>query len=160
MRKVIFLDRDGVINKERGKYTFKITDFEINEGVFDFLKIAQNKGYEFVVITNQGGISKKIYNHKDVNIVHEFMLTKFKQVGIDILSIYYCPHHSENENCICRKPKSQLLEKSIARFSIDKSLSFFIGDSERDVEAAKNVGMKGIKIESNSNLMQLKNNLI
>ncbi|NCP45256.1 MAG: D,D-heptose 1,7-bisphosphate phosphatase, partial [Flavobacteriales bacterium] len=51
--------RDGVINKERGEYTFKITDFEINEGVFDFLKIAQNKGYEFVVITNQGGISKK-----------------------------------------------------------------------------------------------------
>lgn len=160
MRKVIFLDRDGVINKERGEYTFKVADFEINEGVIEFLKLAKTKEYEFIIITNQGGISKEIYNHNDVNIVHEFMLTKFKQVGIDILSIYYCPHHSENENCICRKPKSQLLEKSIARFSIDKSLSFFIGDSERDVEAAKNAGIKGVKIEPNSNLMLLKNNLI
>lgn len=160
MKKVIFLDRDGVINKERGDYTYKVENFIINDGVVEFMQFAQNKGFEFIVITNQGGISKKIYNHKDTNLVHEFMVTKLKQVGINILSIYYCPHHSEIEKCICRKPNSLLIEKALARFNINKSKSFFIGDSDRDVEAAKNIDVRGIKIEPNSSLMQLKNNIV
>lgn len=159
MRKVIFLDRDGVINKERGAYTFKITDFEINEGVVDFLKLAQEKGFEFIVITNQGGISKGIYNKNDVHLVHAHMLTQFKKEGITILEIYYCPHHSDIEQCICRKPDSLLLEKAIARFNVDKTVSFMIGDSQRDIDAATKVGVKSFKIEPNTNLKQLKNYL-
>lgn len=159
MRKVIFLDRDGVINKERGEYTYKIADFKINEGVVDFLKTAQKKGFEFIVITNQGGISKGIYNKNDVQLVHTHMLTQLKKEGITILEIYYCPHHSYLEQCICRKPDSLMLEKAIARFNIEKSCSFMIGDSQRDIEAATKVGIKSFKIEPNTNLNQLENYL-
>lgn len=159
MRKVIFLDRDGVINKERGDYTFKIIDFEINEGVFDFLKTAQEKGFEFIVITNQGGISKGIYNKNDVYLVHAHMLTQFNNVGLTILEVYFCPHHSDVEKCICRKPDSLMLEKAIARFNIDKAMSFMIGDSQRDIDAATKVGIRSFIIEPNSNLNQLKNYL-
>lgn len=159
MRKVIFLDRDGVINKERGDYTFKIIDFEINEGVFDFLKTAQEKGFEFILITNQGGISKGIYNKNDVYLVHAHMLTQFNNVGLTILEVYFCPHHSDVEKCICRKPDSLMLEKAIARFNIDKAMSFMIGDSQRDIDAATKVGIRSFIIEPNSNLNQLKNYL-
>lgn len=159
MRKVIFLDRDGVINKERGDYTYKIVDFELNEGLFEFLKLAQEKGFEFIIITNQGGIAKGRYNKNDVYSVHQHMLALFEQKQIPILAVYYCPHHTDNERCICRKPDSQMLEKAIARFNVDKQSSFMIGDSKRDVEAANKAGLKAYQIEPNANLTKLKTNL-
>ncbi len=152
MIKVVFLDRDGVINVEPGDYTYKVELFKIVPGLFGALENLQNNGYQFVVITNQGGISKKVYGHDDVKSVHEYMRQQFKSAGINLLDIYYCPHHSINEKCICRKPDSQMLEKAIARYDIDKSKSFFIGDSVRDVEAAKNAGVIGVKVEANDPL--------
>ncbi len=152
MNKVVFLDRDGVINFEPGDYTFKVDDFKINDGLFESLKILKEKGYQFIVITNQGGISKKIYNHNDVNSVHLYMQACFKQAEIDLLAIYYCPHHAVIEKCICRKPDSLMLEKAIARYNVDKAKSYFIGDSRRDVLAAEKAGVTGIQIEVNDTL--------
>jgi len=152
MRKVIFLDRDGVINFEPGTYTYQVEKFIIVDGLFEALKKLQNKGYEFIVITNQGGISKGIYNHTDVEYVHEHMKQKFNEAGIDILDIYYCPHHDVNEKCICRKPGSLMLEKAIARYDVDKSTAYFIGDSSRDMVAASGAGIQGIEITKNDNL--------
>lgn len=152
MRKVIFLDRDGVINFEPGDYTFEVDKFDIIDGLFEALKILKEKGYQFIVITNQGGISKQIYNHSDVNSVHLYMQECFTQAGIDLLDIYYCPHHAVNEKCICRKPDSLMLEKAVARYNIDKSKSYFIGDSRRDVLAAEKVGITAIQINVNDSL--------
>ena len=153
MSKVIFLDRDGVINLEPGHYTYEITKFKIVPKLFEALKILQNDGYQFIVVTNQGGISKKVYNHSDVKSVHGYMTEKFSEAGINILDIYYCPHHSINEKCICRKPNSQMLEKAVARYDIDKSKSYFVGDNVTDMGAAKNAGIKGVKIEANDPLI-------
>jgi D-glycero-D-manno-heptose 1,7-bisphosphate phosphatase len=152
MNKVIFLDRDGVINNEPGEYTYKVEEFKIVEGLFDALLILKNKGYQFIVITNQGGISKGIYTHFDVEAVHNYMIECFKNSNIDLLDIYYCPHHNVNEKCICRKPDSLMLEKAIARYDIDKSKSYFIGDSKRDVLAANKAGITGIQTISNDSL--------
>ena len=107
--KVVFLDRDGVINIEPGNYTFEINKFQIVPGLFDALVLLKNKGYQFIVITNQGGISKGVYGHNDVKILHSYMEEQFMKAGINLLDIYYCPHHSVNEKCICRKPDAQLL---------------------------------------------------
>ena len=159
MKKAVFLDRDGVINKEVDVLrSFK--QLRLLPGVAQAIRQLNKLSFLIIIVTNQPVIARGWLTEEEVDAIHNVLIKRLVQKGARIDVIYYCPHHSENENCICRKPKSQLLEKSIARFSIDKSLSFFIGDSERDVEAAKNVGMKGIKIESNSNLMQLKNNLI
>lgn len=152
MRKVIFLDRDGVINLERGEYTFKVDDFVYVDGLFSALKKLQQNGFEFIVITNQGGISKDIYTHQHVLQLNHLMHEEFKKHNLELLDIYYCPHHSDVEKCICRKPNSLMLEKAIATRGVDTTKSYFIGDSDRDIEAAHKVGVKGIKVNKNSDL--------
>lgn len=150
MNKVVFLDRDGVINFEPGDYTYKAAKFKINDGLFEALLTLKNKGYQFIVITNQGGIAKGIYTHNDVEVIHNYMKKLFKQVNIELLDIYYCPHHALIEKCICRKPDSLLLEKAIARYQVDISKSYFIGDSRRDTLAAEKIGLTAIQISTNS----------
>ncbi|MFW6225165.1 MAG: D-glycero-alpha-D-manno-heptose-1,7-bisphosphate 7-phosphatase [Bacteroidota bacterium] len=153
MNKAVFLDRDGVLIKERGEYTFKIEDMQLNPGVIESLHDLSQKGYIFIVISNQGGISKGIYTKEDADRINDEMLKQFKKADIHIKETYYCPHHPDVENCLCRKPQSLLIEKALARFHINPHESFFIGDSDRDIEAAGNAGVKGIKIEANDHLM-------
>jgi D-glycero-D-manno-heptose 1,7-bisphosphate phosphatase len=153
MNKAILLDRDGVINRERGEYTWRIEDFELNEGLIDFLKIAQAKGYLLIVISNQGGIERGIYSMADVEKAHGYMKETLKANGVELTDIYICPHHDKTERCFCRKPQPIMLEKAIARFDIDKTRSVFFGDSKRDIEAGNYVGIKSVLVPSNSSLM-------
>lgn len=151
--KAIFLDRDGVIiNNSSHYYIFKIEDVEFIDGIFDNLKQLKGKGYVFFVVTNQGGISKNQYKKKDVDQVHRFIHDEFKKHDIEILDFAYCPHHESNEKCFCRKPSSLMIEKLIAKYKIDRTISFLIGDSIRDIEAANGAGIRGILIPSNQNL--------
>lgn len=160
MRKVIFLDRDGVINFEPGDYTYEVSKFKILDGLLDALNILKNKGYEFIVITNQGGISKLIYNHSDVNSVHAYMQEQFDEAEIELLDIYYCPHHSINEKCICRKPNSLMLEKAIAKYNVEKTYSYFIGDSDTDMIAGERAGVNVVRITKNDLLANYLNLII
>src|ERR1035437_1374201 len=153
MNKAVFIDRDGVINIERGEYTYLLYDFVLTDGLIDALKSFIVKGYLLIVITNQGGIAKNIYSIYDVENIHNFLKTTLEKEGIKLTEIYYCPHHPDFGNCLCRKPGSLMLEKAIARFDIDASKSYFIGDNDRDVEAGKAAGVNTIKIEPNSGLL-------
>ena len=159
MNKAVFLDRDGVVNKEIG-YVFRVEDFILTGDIIPSLKKLQDAGFIFVVITNQSGIAKELYTNRDVEKVHKHMLSLMKENGISISEIYYCPHHPDVEPCICRKPDSGMIEKAIARFNIDISRSYFIGDKERDVQAAEKAGVKGILIEADSPIMEIANNII
>lgn len=156
MQKAVFLDRDGVINSDVGHYyVYKPEAFIINEHLFDALVTWQERGFIFVVISNQGGISKKQYSKSDVDLVHEKLIEQASDKGIKFEEIYYCPHHSSVENCLCRKPQSLMIEKALDRFSIDRSKSYLIGDSDRDIEAAINAGIKGIKVAANQSLLTI-----
>lgn len=152
MTKAIFLDRDGVINKEIG-YVYRVEDFILTDDIIPSLKKLQDAGFIFIVVTNQSGIAKELYTHEDVAKVHAHMLSLMKENGIKISEIYYCPHHSDVEPCTCRKPDSGMIEKGIARFNVDISKSFMIGDKERDIEAAKKAGVTPFHIESDSPIM-------
>lgn len=156
-KKVVFFDRDGVINNNGHYYTFKWKDFSFNTGVIDTLTLLRNKGYEFIVISNQSGIAKGLYSIIDVEKLHKQINLYLQKANLHILEFYYCTHHPEFGNCLCRKPSSLLFEKSIARFNIDINQSWMIGDQPRDIEAAKKVGIKGILIEPNSDLRQIIN---
>jgi len=149
--KVIFLDRDGIVNKERGDYTWKKDQFEFTENLFPFLRYWAENGFKFIVITNQGGINKGIYEHHDVLDLHEWMKSILTSEGIDLLDIYYCPHHSDKQKCLCRKPGSLLIEKASAIHHVRLSESIMIGDRERDVEAAQKIGLRGFLVDSNPN---------
>ena len=155
MNKAIFLDRDGVINRDALPYTFRIEDFFILDGVYDALKLFQKKNYLLIVISNQGGIGKNIYSKEDAERVIKFMNERLNENGIFLSEVYYCPHHPSKGNCICRKPDSLLIEKGLARFEIDPMQSYFIGDMDRDIQAAAKAGVKGIKIKVNSNLASI-----
>jgi len=156
MQKAIFLDRDGVLLNDAGRYyIYKIDDIKINNGVIDALKSLINMGFLLVVISNQGGIAKQIYTKEDVENIHSELKRQFKIEGIDIKEYYYCPHHSDVEKCLCRKPEPLLIEKALARFNIDPNKSFMIGDNKKDIDAGKRVGLSCIKIKPNQNLLDV-----
>lgn len=134
--KTIFLDRDGVINKDNN-YVFKINDFEFIEGIFNVCSYFLDLGYEIIIITNQSGISRGYFDENQYKILTEWMITQFKKNQIKILDIFHCPHGPKS-NCICRKPKAGMLIDAQNKYSIDMKKSWMIGDSERDIEAAVN----------------------
>lgn len=152
MKKVVFLDRDGVINIDKNDYTWKISDFVFTRNLFENLLKLKNNGFEFIVITNQGGISKKLYTKNDVFSLHGHMQQQFEENGVQLLDIYFCPHHNAIEKCLCRKPNSLLLEKAIAKYNISLKHSYFIGDNERDIIAATKAGISGVKINTNDEI--------
>lgn len=154
MNKAVLLDRDGVINRERDGYTYRVEDFTVLHDVVPALKKLQGKGYLLIIISNQSGIAKGVFTIADVEVLHKHLTDQLAKEGIVISEIYYCPHHPEFGSCICRKPDSLMVEKALARFNIDKDRSFFIGDKERDVLAGKKVGVKGILMESNTSILE------
>lgn len=158
MNKAIFLDRDGVINVERG-YTYQLSDFVILPDLIETLQLFQSKGYLLIVVSNQSGIAKGLYKQEDVEVLHAYLLAELKKNNIQLSEIYYCVHHPDVSKCICRKPDSLFVEKGLARFNIDAKKSYFIGDKERDVEAAEKAGVKGILIEANTSLKLLLNEI-
>lgn len=153
MNKVVFLDRDGVVNVERGEYTWRIEDFKLTIGLIGFLKEVLARSYLVIVISNQGCIGKGICTKDDVEKAHQYLSDELKKENITLTDLYYCPHHPNSGKCLCRKPGSVMLEKAIARYQADVTKSYFIGDTERDIEAGNKVNLQTIKINPNDNLL-------
>jgi D-glycero-D-manno-heptose 1,7-bisphosphate phosphatase len=161
MIKAVFLDRDGVINdNEVPYYITKPEEFVLNKGIIEALKALLDNDFQLIIISNQSGISKKIYSREDCDRVHEKLIDMMSGYGIAFEEIYYCPHHPEFENCLCRKPQPLMFEKAIARFDIDPEKSWMIGDSEKDIIGAKNAGLKSILISSNEDIRKYINRII
>ena len=132
--KTIFLDRDGVINKEVG-YLSRVTDFKFIKGVFDACLYFQHLDYKIIIISNQSGIARGYFNENDYLKLTEWMLGQFNNNGIKILDIFYCPHSPES-SCECRKPKPGMFLEAKNQYNIDMKNSWMIGDSESDIKAA------------------------
>ena len=133
-KKIIYLDRDGVINEDFG-YVYKSDNFRFVNGVFEACKTFLNLGYEIVIVTNQSGIGRKYYSKNDFLKLTNWMLEEFKKNGINILNTYFCPHSPE-DNCDCRKPNIGMIEQSLNDFNIDLKNSWLIGDKISDIETA------------------------
>ena len=168
-KKAIFLDRDGVINKEKN-YLYKKEDFEFIDGVFEACRYFQEIGYQLVVVTNQSGISRGYYQEEDFHKITKWMLEQFESQNIKILDVFFCPHGPES-TCNCRKPKPGMLLEAKEKHKIDMKNSWMIGDKEADVGAANAAGIKNTILvktghdidETNSNakfiLKSIKNTL-
>ena len=152
-KKAIFLDRDGVlVDNSKHYYIWKTDQLTLIDGVIENLKMLSQKEFLLLIVSNQGGISRGQYTKDDILGLHAELIKIFRQNNINITEIVFCPHHPENEKCLCRKPDSLMLEKLIAKYRLDKNTSFFIGDSKSDMEAANKAGMRGIQIESSQNM--------
>jgi histidinol-phosphate phosphatase family protein len=146
-KKIIFIDRDGVINKKvkQGEYVEHYEDFHFIKETETALKKLSNKGFSFIVITNQAGVARKKITKANLNLIHKKMKDYFKSIHVNILDVYVCTHHW-SDNCSCRKPKAGLIFEASRKHLIRLDSSFFIGDSECDAGAAKNSGLKSIII--------------
>jgi D-glycero-D-manno-heptose 1,7-bisphosphate phosphatase len=147
MNKALFLDRDGVINKEVN-YLYKIEDFEFLEGVIETCRYFQNAGYLLFVITNQAGIARGYYTEDDFHILNNWMLEQFKNSGSHITKVYYSPYHpvygigKYKQDTLCRKPKPGMILQAQQEFNLDLSASILVGDKESDIEAGIAAGVR------------------
>ena len=137
--KTIFLDRDGVINKDIG-YLHKIKDCLFIDDIFESCKHFQNLGYEIIIVSNQSGIQRGFYSELDLEILNKWMLKQFIKNNIQILDFFYCPHGVES-NCKCRKPEPGMFFKAKDKYDVDFNASWMIGDKETDVIAANKAGI-------------------
>ena len=135
LNKALFLDRDGVINIDHG-HVHRVENFDFIDGIFDLCRLAQQKGFLIIVITNQAGIGKGLYTEEVFHKLNSWMIDQFEQNEIKISKTYYCPHNPEN-NCFCRKPKPGLILDAIEDFLINKEKSIFIGDKFSDFQASR-----------------------
>lgn len=159
MQKVLFLDRDGVINHDPGDYTCNWESFEFLPGVFETLRQLRDKGWRFVVITNQGGIARGRYTLDDFLRTDKLMHARFLEENIPMLETFFCPHHPETGLCLCRKPNSLLVEKALHKYKLPAEHCRMVGDKHRDIECAGGAGVKGILMPTNGALADYVGNL-
>jgi len=141
MNKCIFLDRDGVLNVERGDYTYLPEDFKVIEGVPEAIRKIKEAGFLAVVVTNQAGITKGVYTREQMQVCHNMLMDQTDHL---IDKIYYSPYHPSFSESLSRKPDTLMIEKAMVKFNIDPSQSWLIGDRPRDIECGQKMGLKTV----------------
>lgn len=147
LSRVIFLDRDGVICKDRDDYVKSWDEFVWIPGVKEALKCLNDNHYMTVVVTNQAGVGRGITSQRAVEDIHERMVREVSQIGGKIERVYYCPHKPE-DGCSCRKPKPGLLLKAARDFAFNLKTSYLVGDKISDIEAGQRAGCTTIIIKN------------
>ncbi|MCA9743323.1 MAG: HAD-IIIA family hydrolase [Deferribacteres bacterium] len=154
-QKVIFLDRDGVINRKApdNEYITSWKDFEFMPGAMNAMRYFNEMGYKLVVVTNQQGIGKGLMSETTLLEIHSKMQQVLLNNGIHIEKIFYCPHLEETD-CACRKPKPGLIYRAQneLNFNVQLENAFFIGDSASDVAAGNRAGCQTILLGENTAL--------
>lgn len=148
MNPAIFLDRDGVINEdisvETGREVTSTKDVKIYTEAKSFLKIAKEKGYKIIVVTNQSKVGRGLITIEELENIHKFIN---ESSGRHIHAFYYCPH-KRDDGCKCRKPNTGMIEKAAREHSIDLKNSWMVGDKTIDIKAGENMGLKTILVKT------------
>ena len=150
--KVVFLDRDGVINEfpGNGNYVTKVKDFHFIPGVLDAIRELTEQEYKIFVISNQAGVGKGIYSKDKLMSINRYMLKNVRRAKGNITRTFYCTHRSDH-GCDCRKPSIGNVRRALGL--LNKSIyharnAFFVGDTGVDIEAGHNAGCKTILVLS------------
>jgi D-glycero-D-manno-heptose 1,7-bisphosphate phosphatase len=143
VNKCVFLDRDGVLNVDNVNYVWTVEAFQILPGVPEALRILKDRGYRLVIITNQSGIAKGVYQHQDVLNCHQYLQ---EQTGHLIDELYYSPYHATKTESLVTKPGTLSFERAIARYQLDTDQCWMVGDMPRDLIPAKKLGIKTVLI--------------
>ena len=152
MRKAVFLDRDGVLNKDPPHYAHRLDQLELIPRSGTAVKKLNEHGYLVIIISNQSGVARGYYTEKDVSLFNNALLMKIQECGGEVDAIYYCPHHPEAKTeryrltCNCRKPEPGMILQAAKEHNIDLQKSYVIGDKRSDIEAGKNAGCQTILV--------------
>lgn len=155
-KKIVFLDRDGVINKKAAKaeYVKSWEEFEFLPGAIEAMELLAKRGYKIFIITNQAGIARGVMSEDGLKAIHRSLKEELEKENVGIEGIYFCPH-GWDEGCACRKPKAGMFFQAANEHCLDLSKSTFIGDDERDLEAGNAAGCRTFLVDSKSSLLEI-----
>jgi D-glycero-D-manno-heptose 1,7-bisphosphate phosphatase len=146
LKPALFLDRDGVINREID-YLYRIEDFEFIPGTFATCRFFQARGYRLIIVTNQAGIGRGYYSEADFHKLNSWMLAQFKAENVHITDTYFSPYHptagigAYRQDHFDRKPNPGMLHRAQQDWQIDLSQSILVGDKESDIQAGLAAGL-------------------
>lgn len=150
LKPALFLDRDGVLNEDRG-YVARWADFRWIEGARETVAAFNRAGWLVIVVTNQSGVGRGYYTEDDMHALHARMLEELAAAGGHIDGFYFAPHHPESKleryrhpDHPDRKPNPGMILKALQEWPIDREASFLVGDKPSDLEAAIRAGVRGV----------------
>ena len=156
-QRYILLDRDGVINRDSDDFIKSPEEWLPIEGSLEAIAMLNEHGYKVIVVTNQSGIARGLFDAAMLEKIHDKMHRLVNEKGGAITAVYYCPHGPES-TCECRKPKAGLLKAFAADFDAELAKIFVVGDSLRDLQAAQAVGAQPILVKTGKGQQTLNNN--
>ncbi len=152
-KKFIFLDRDGVINRDSPDYIKSWAEFQFLPNSLKAIKHLTENGFSIIIITNQSALNRTLISAADLDDIHLRMGDACRAHGGNICDIFFCPHTPE-QGCECRKPKPGLIFQAKKKYHIDIQDTIMIGDSARDIECARNAGCKQAILVQTGNILE------
>jgi D-glycero-D-manno-heptose 1,7-bisphosphate phosphatase len=149
----VFLDRDGTINEEVG-YLDRLEKLCLIPGAAEAIRLINESGMKAVVVTNQSGVARGIFDEAFLDEVHARLREMLREARASLDGFYFCPHHPTEgrgrylRSCGCRKPAPGLLLRAADELSLDPERSYMIGDTLKDIEAASRIGARGILVRT------------
>lgn len=153
MKLPVFLDRDGVINENRGDYVRDPSQWIPIPGAIQAAAELHYAGHPLVVITNQSGIGRGYYTETDVLGIHSVMEEAFRAAGAAIAGCYHCPHRPD-EKCRCRKPETGMIDRARAELSLPPG-GWMVGDAGSDMELGRRCGLRTVLVLTGRGASQL-----
>ncbi len=143
LRRAVFLDRDGTLNREIRSYVRRPEELEVFPWAGRALAKLAEKGIPLFLASNQAGVGKGLMSSADLDAVDARLRRELAGQGVSLAASYYCPHTDEDA-CDCRKPKPGLLLRGASEHGLDLSRSFMVGDSWRDMAAGRAAGARTV----------------
>jgi D-glycero-D-manno-heptose 1,7-bisphosphate phosphatase len=139
LKKAVFLDRDGTINRDSPDYIKSRAEFEFLPGSLEAISNLTRHGFVSIVVTNQSAVPRKLISPDELEFVHNMMAQTAAQNGGEIKDVFYCPHMPQ-DGCDCRKPEPGLIFQARDKYEIDLTAAVMVGDSAKDIECARRAG--------------------
>ena len=145
--KTILLDRDGVINQDSDDFIKSVDEWQAIPGSLEAIALLHRHGYRVIVVSNQSGVARGLFSIATLNEIHRHMLVEVRKKGGLIEAVFFCPH-GPDDGCCCRKPATGMFRDVAERLKIEMSGVPVVGDSMRDLQAAKEVGALPVLVKT------------